>query len=675
MNDGFYGGLPGFSFIIVKSFASESEMIAAFKQGPNYTTVHYEEHVLINTENKNDPTNGNVYRRGYDYTDNMGGAIYVGTIVGPAGKAPMVEMMTIQEVKDKQAEEGYDYRYTEGSYSPFINLVPGKDGSTYNDSIEWACCSIRDENGEDTTAYIGFKFPYLVVEYTAESVSPYYNRSNSTDDFENEDLVVRTDDKKHPYYETWRLSVPKGIKGDTFKNFKVMVATSDVYAYDFDTHTKSDYSGKSDDIKNARKVLVYEYYHYDKEEGGEPVYIYLGDYNMVEDIVLEDDGTIIIKYTHDNDYTYSQVLKWIEEVTLTAEGHLTVTYNNTDSDGNNVTYETDLAWVKDVQLNENGKVTLNFTGGKVDEVLSQEIQWVDSVEMAEDGTITFTYNTLDESGNHKTEVFDKEIKYITSVSLAENGTFIVKFNNGSSDYVTTLKWVSDVQVESDGTVIIVYNTGTSTRYDKLIKVIKNVTIETADSTGVEGTGDQKVHVTYNTGASDIIGEPLNYIIETVINTENYHYLVYYSDPEKRQEIIDAGLSAFYNGKSGWLDLGAIKEENGILVGLNIADSSLSDIDAAISYLNSEYPNGLTGTNLKGKVVTIGETADNKNFYGFDYTMVNGAYKGWFYLGTFSIDTESLFLFAKESDSDLSTKKSALSVGGLWFIVAEDETNE
>ena len=45
---------------------------------------------MINTVNKNDPDNGKIYRRGYDFNNDMGGAEFIGTIVGPAGKAPMI---------------------------------------------------------------------------------------------------------------------------------------------------------------------------------------------------------------------------------------------------------------------------------------------------------------------------------------------------------------------------------------------------------------------------------------------------------------------------------------------------------------------------------------------------------------------------------------------------------
>jgi len=92
----FYGGRPGNSFVIVTTFRSVDEMITQFKQGPNYTAVHYDEYVMINTINKNNPDNGKLYRRGYNFTNDMGGAEYIGTIVGPSGNAPLLKMTTIE---------------------------------------------------------------------------------------------------------------------------------------------------------------------------------------------------------------------------------------------------------------------------------------------------------------------------------------------------------------------------------------------------------------------------------------------------------------------------------------------------------------------------------------------------------------------------------------------------
>ena len=99
MPDSFYGGKQGYSFILSKSFLSIESMIEKFKLGPAYTDVKYGEYVIINTVDKNDITNGQIFQRGYEYLNSNGGAIYIGTIVGPAGPAPMSEIKTYEAVE------------------------------------------------------------------------------------------------------------------------------------------------------------------------------------------------------------------------------------------------------------------------------------------------------------------------------------------------------------------------------------------------------------------------------------------------------------------------------------------------------------------------------------------------------------------------------------------------
>lgn len=505
MGESFYGGKQGFSFMIVKNFVSLDEMVNNFKLGPDYTIVHYDEYVLINSKNKNDPNNGKIFRRGYDYTNFLGGAIYIGTIVGPAGPAPMLEFTTIEDVLNKQNQEGYENRFGTGSYTlKNESLVPGKDiNNNFNDKIDWAFCSIRDDNGEDCIAYIGFKIPYTVIDFDSESVNAYYNRSNNTEDFINQNLSERIDDKSHPFYERWQLKIPKGIKGDAFKNLRIMTADNTISSYD----------GQEDDIQNHRQVLVCDYYKYDKSIEGEKEILYLGDYNIITNITIDDDGSVIIEYSHKNSSFYNKILKWID----------------------------------------------------------------------------------------------------------------------------------------------------------------SIAIETTDASGIVGTGDQKIHVHYNTGETAIIGEPLNYILETTI-TPDYHYLVYYSSPEMRIKIVESGMNYSYNGKDDWLDLGSIKDDSGILIGLNIKleeHPELSDILTTINYLNNLYPNGLTGIDLQGKIVSVGDSQNNKLLYAFDYSTNNGLYNGWYYLGNFgNININALFMVASENDLDIESKKEALSIGGLWFVLED-----
>ena len=518
----FYGGRPGNSFIIITTYRSIADMVAKFKQGPSYTAVHYDEHVMINTVNKNDPDNGRVYRRGYDFTNTMGGAEYIGTIVGPAGKAPMLEMTTVADVKSKHASEGYDERFSSGQYSPTGgNLVPGKTRSgTFNDAITWACCSIRNENDEDATAYIGFTFPYTVIDYETSWIEPYVAGR-----YADTSSATRVDDETHPFFEKWHINVPKGVKGNAFMNLKVEAASTNV----------EEYTGQADDINHGRMILAYDYYNYDDYQNGAPVRLYLGDYNMIDNVFIDDEGTITIDYSHDDDSVWTKKIKWVKSVTLNTEtGLLTVVYNHTtDASGNPTTYTTYLDWIDEVNIANDGTVTFGHTH-EADTVFSNIIQWVTGVTINNDGTVTFTWN----NGTADT-VFSNIIQWISSVNLAADGTLTVGYNNGAADSV----------------------------FNKVVKWISGCAINTELNTGDgEGTGNQKFHITWNDGTEEDVGNPINYIMNMAVN-ENNHLLVRYSDPARRI----GGLT--YNSIDGWTDLGQITQQyeygdGSVVTGLN-----------------------------------------------------------------------------------------------------------
>ena len=572
----FYGGRPGNSFIIITTYRSIADMVAKFKQGPSYTAVHYDEHVMINTVNKNDPDNGRVYRRGYDFTNTMGGAEYIGTIVGPAGKAPMLEMTTVADVKSKHASEGYDERFTSGQYSPTGgNLVPGKTGSgTFNDAITWACCSIRNENDEDATAYIGFTFPYTVIDYETSWIEPYVAGR-----YADTSSATRVDDETHPFFEKWHINVPKGVKGNAFMNLKVEAASTNV----------EEYTGQADDINHGRMILAYDYYNYDDYQNGAPVRLYLGDYNMIDNVSIDDEGTITIDYSHDDDSVWTKKIKWVKSVALnTKTGLFTVIYNHTtDANGNPTTYTTYLDWIDEVNvaddgtvtfghthepdtvfskkikwvtgvtINNNGTVTFKWNNGTADTVFGNIIKWIDSVNLAADGTLTVKYNngaadsvfskavkwitgvqvaddgtiTVNYNNNDPAYVVRQKLKWINDITLADNGTLTISYNNNSANtvFANKIRWLTDANVANNGTLRLSWNNGTAdTVYPNLFKWISGCTINTGDS---EGAGDHRLHITWNDGTEEDIGNPINYIIKMMVD-ENNHLLVRYSDPAK-----------------------------------------------------------------------------------------------------------------------------------------------
>ena len=489
----FYGGRPGNSFIIITTYRSIADMVAKFKQGPSYTAVHYDEHVMINTVNKNDPDNGRVYRRGYDFTNTMGGAEYIGTIVGPAGKAPMLEMTTVADVESKHASEGYDERFSSGQYSPTDgSLVPGKTGSgTFNDAITWACCSIRNENDEDATAYIGFTFPYTVIDYETSQIEPYVAGR-----YADTSSATRVDDETHPFFEKWHINVPKGVKGNAFMNLKVEAASTNV----------EEYTGQADDISHGRAILAYDYYNYDDYQNGAPVRLYLGDYNMIDNVSIDDEGTITIDYSHDDDSVWTKKIKWVKSVTLNTEtGLLTVVYNHTtDAAGQPTTYTTYLDWIDEVNVADDGTVTFGHTH-EADTVFDKKIQWVTGATINNDGTVTFTWN----NGTADT-VFSNIIQWISSVNLAADGTLTVGYNNGAADSVFSkaVKWITDIQIDDDGTVTVSYNNDDPPYVaSQKLKWIEDI----------ELINDGRLVVNYNNGESVILPNTIRWLTDAALD--------------------------------------------------------------------------------------------------------------------------------------------------------------
>lgn len=607
MDYSFYGGRRGAAFVITARYSSIQEMVDCFKQGNNYSDVNFDEYVIIDAD-RNSADNGKIYRRGYSYQDELGGAQYIGQISGPAGLAPQLEMSTLEEIeKLKQNEqEGFDYRYSEGEYNPSNSLIPGKQGDSFNDAIKWMCCSVRDKEHKDTIAYIGLSFPYTVIDYTANSVDPYYNRSDNSDNFTNNNLVTRTDDQSHPFYEKWNISVPKGIKGDAFKNFRVIDASSSdgIEPYSGQENDRAGKGKHTFEGENAsRQIAVYDYYHYDKDGNGEPVSIYLGDYNMISNVAFDDDGTVRIAYSHDDDQVWSNKFKWIKNISITKEGLFTVNYNYGEKD---TQYQTTLSWI-------------------------------DKVDFTDDGTIRFNYN----DGVTQGVEFAKKIKWIKDVILADDGTLTVKYNNGDPDKIFSkkIKWVRDVKV----------NTGNA-----------------------EGEGNQKVHITYNDNSGADIGNPLNYIMRMAIEPVSYHLLVLYSDPAKRQQIINDHLNATYEGRNDWHDCGCVKNDYGLLVGTNYEESHFADssITGIISQLNKEIPNGFDSSDLDrhGKMVSVGNKTDNKKFFSFDYTKEDGVFKGWYYLGMIGDSNNPSVIAGKEGDPEIEQIAKTLPQGSIWMVI-------
>lgn len=680
--DSLYGGHAGLSLIYKDSFESVEAAIAACKRGPDYDRCWYGELILITTPNLNDEDNGIIFQRGLDYTNDMGGLVRIGQIVGPSGGTPLFALSTIEEAKriSTMPIDENDYRKYPISYDtddsghvigynfntdanepiatfPFsvphdMSLVPGKDDDgTFNDEILWTWVNIRKPNqSSDSIFYAGFEIPYLVNEYRSHLESPYDEYGNIKED---PTTITRIDDKTHPFYAYWDMGLPKGIKGDTLRNLRVMTPTAGdtIYAASAITVDPQSgevsvgtpgYTGQQDDINSQRQIIVYDLYYYDKKLNPDPITIYLGDFNNIEDIDLADDGTLTISYTHNSNTVFSRKIKWIDEVTLLPDsGVFTVTYNNGDP-----AFTTTLDWIKGIKLDDDGTLHFYHTKDNVDESYANRIKWVTNVDLnTSNGTFTMNFNF----GDPIVRILD----YVDDLSINETTGDITihKVNSGNELLDAKLKMIVSATASTNGIVTFTTNTGETFNIKKTenaeqdfqIKNLENIRLNTALA------DDKHIQVKYNTSNNySNIGDPINYIQDMVVRESDFHLLVLYNDPEHRSNGvgldssgIDAEGNKWVNNVTGsngvntgatiyWRDYGTIKDQSGVLIGMNLtsADTGGQEI---LNYLNTTYPNGLTEGALRQKIVTYSATGgEGKEFYAFDYNKYE-----WFYLGAIS----------------------------------------
>ena len=544
MAESFYGGRRGASVVIVKSYDSIAEMQTEFDSVA--CPVDYDSYVVVNT-NVDGIESSVLYRRTLD------GPVKVGTLGSSSGGGGGTSsggildlVLTIPSSVPTPIDGQGEYSKTNKS------LVPGyytdEEGNpVYNDSIKWVYTNVISEDGTPSKTYVGFTFPYSIVDFEASLVDK---------NDENNPVIKRIDDGAHPFYNKWALKIPRGQKGNSFKNLRV-VSASWINAYFPDGF--ADGFILQDDNPDSQHLI----YDYQNEDSGELETYYLGKYSIINNVLFSDDGTLSFVF--------------------------------------------------------NGNKTVSYT---------KKIKWISSVNLSEDGTLTFEYN----NGEAPT-VYGKAIKTIKDISLLDDGTFTIVDNQGN-EFKKELIWPTSIILESTS----------------------------EDTPTEEGSGSQKLKVTYNNGDFEYISPPINYIMRTAID-ENYHLLILYSDPEKRANLTN---KASYDGRDDWEDMGSIKSDNGLLIGRNYTYPGTQTIDVIISSLNANYPNGLTGED-KGKVITAGTYNNDKNFFAYDYDE-----NTWYYLGSLSgvTDFTEAFLFASENDANIESKKNTLKNGGVWFVIEE-----
>lgn len=681
-------------------------MRQCFEQGGDTTDiVNYGEYVIIDTFDKNNPDNGKVYRRGinFDYnptTNPLAGAEYIGQIVGPQGDSTELNLGHYQDIIDEYGDAAIRVTYDKANE----DLVPGSyiedGGRVFNNDIKWTYTTIKDDYGSVKGCLIGFRLPYLIQDFEAQSMSPYEQRAEDpeTGKYYNYDLISEDPNEfidgkwQHPFYEKWQIKIPHGYHGIDSTNIEIV-------------HTKTMPAGFKNNGYVGAALYIDAECTTPYEEYDQPVVL-----SAAADILREEEGEIYLAtdvpiYDASDDVISCKVRYNEQELYVKKEDCYMdiVRYRQTDYDnleaGEIIYYEIgEYNTIKRVDLADDGTLVVFYNSNPTPQELDEVIRWIDTkdtdgITIDEDGTVKVYYNTLDAFGQHEYQEFPNVLDWITGVSLTQKGKFTVLFNNNTiqgGKYETTVEWIDLIEISDDGTISFYYNTShvrPAYQAPNKIKYISDIEIETiADGETYEGTGDQKIHVNYNTGDNDIVGNPLNYIIETTISAPNVtypdapysHLLVYYADPTLRQALSDKWVrfpSVKYPGQvwDEWVDLGDVRGAQG---GIHIikdveSENDLKDPDTG-DWIPPEQLKDSQGQIIQpdgvGWSVTMTPTGDDKSyFYCYDYEL-----KQWYSIGYVdpgSVEPRTLIVKSVPmpgTQSPSMVDVSLLKENGFWF---------
>ena len=289
-------------------------------------------------------------------------------------------------------------------------------------------------------------------------VEPYDENGNINDMSD----IYRDDDETHPYYNKWHLNIPKGVKGDTFKNLKVTTYSDWLSSlgnsgqrvmYNVDS---SVYSPAAADIN--RQILIYEDWNYDNKQAGQVTYYYLGDYNQITNVTLAN-GILTFSFTYEDDKTFT--LDYIKDIKIDNTGKVTLVHSIIDPLTNRekeTILINKLKYITDVTLDTGEWVEVEPSSEQIQEGQegSEEVEptyaWVPNENPS--GALSLTFN------NGETQTW-----YIPAVSKInydeESGqlSYSVLGPTEESQPLTAVKYIKNIkQDEKSGVIFIIYNT-------------------------------------------------------------------------------------------------------------------------------------------------------------------------------------------------------------------------
>lgn len=531
------GNLVTWTEALLKPFT----MNECFKD-PNYKDVWYGELCIIDTDNKLNPNNGNLYRRTlrqatlnnkYLYAE------YIGQIVGPSGGIPNFDFGSLDAERGKAVgtvatyfteqapldNSGWEYSYPKeendsititteipenkdsiailsaaqpGGNEANIQMVPGKQNDTYNDTIRYTWCNVRrklDGKDDDAWVYLGFEIPYTIYDATGKEENYTYNGQ----------IFIDNSDSNHPFCKNYTFHIPRGARG--IGPEQLFVVGKDGHnkpttLYDFDAisynQSTDTYSVNTNKIKNPTDLTywVAKWRLYNpKTTAITEVYQYVGAYKDIKAVQLLSTGELQIQYSNSNNWNTLNTLTWITNANINTDdpnannyGQFNITFNNNKIPSINE----NLHLIKNVTYDDStGKITFNYSGdvsktaGNIEYIKSLNVN-IDTTN-AHYGEITGTKNTGTVTSIGvlpliKSSTYNEDSGIITFNYSGANGDISVE--TGPLNYISKMKILDDGTLqyqnntESGNTWHTITNTGDENAGSLPLKIkdIENITI-------------------------------------------------------------------------------------------------------------------------------------------------------------------------------------------------------
>lgn len=514
--------------------------------------IWYGEYCIIDPTNKNNRNNGKIYRRtlkGAGDEEITGGvAEYIGQIVGPAGATPQLKNLNNVDAVEESFQNlslGFDDEvrfYNQNGlwdeskndgdslkihdFGHQIKMLPGNttrltndheeyfkdanssgDGNTYiqNGGFNWYDVRINNSTEDISEIYIGFDIPYYVTEMEAGDVLP---------DIGEIEAIRRINRLSNPYgnapyYEKYRINIPRGARGGWFEDIKAVKRENGIYYYmpsciqynlptyipltdtiSEDGRSQKDYSGYPESHYSEDGFVFNSETEVSKEIWPVGAIGWVGTFywRSTKKIITPFQEVNIQNGVEVNTNTASYLHK-MENIFLGLDRHIK---NISFSDTGTLTFEYD-AWTEKASVNPPNDDTTNNTNGirvngqNLDylpqfETWIKKVDWIKKIEVSgapslshisDAGTDAALESDYYNNSNANHRVPQGDVLKLTFNNETVNGAN----TDNNTAYEKNLRLISGIKTFKDGSLRVYRSDGTTNDFEKRITWIDGISTD------------------------------------------------------------------------------------------------------------------------------------------------------------------------------------------------------